>query len=1261
MSPSRFNQIEQLYRAALACAPDRRGAFLDEACREDQELRRQLDSLLAGDGSDPLLDRSATDLLAEIDSTQLAPGARLGPYRIDALLGAGGMGEVYLAHDPRLDRAVAIKLLPARLIGDAVARERLRREALAAAALDHPFICKIYEVGQDDQALFVVMEYVRGETLFSRLQAGPVPLTEALRIAGEMAEAIEDAHASGFVHRDLKPSNIMVTPQGHLKVMDFGLAKRIGREVARTLTTSGPLTDTGTISGTPQYMSPEQATSGSIDHRSDLFSFGIIIAELFTGKHPFQRNSAIETVSAILRDPPDLTTEPALPPGLLVLLRRLLAKSPDERYSSMRDVRADLLRPAVSEEVDTAPGIVIVGREQERASILKSLEAALAGHGSMVLISGEPGIGKTHLTRAILGDAAQRGCFAVTGHCYESEGAPPYIPFIEMLEYGARTLPRDSFRYALGDAAPEVAKLMPQLRRMFPEIPPPIELPPEQQRRFLFNAYREFVERVAKVTPFVAVFEDLHWADESTLLLLQHLVSAVTSMSALVIGTYRDVELDINRPFARTLESLLREKQATRIPLRRLPQAATETLLATLSGQAPPPSATRILFDHTEGNPFFVESVFRHLSEEGRLFDEQGAWRKALNSVDLQVPQGVRLLIGRRLERLPEEARRVLTTAAMIGRSFDLGLLEALESGQPDAMLDAVEAAERARLIEPEGNVREARYRFVHELIRQTLAASLSLPRRQRLHVRIADAIERLYASRVDAHAPALAHHLFQAGAAADADKAVTWLTRAAQQASGAAAFEDALTHVDNALSLVADEQTLRVAELQIQRATALRSLARMPDAIAALEQALTAFEANAAAARFAETCIPLAMIYIWTVRPDEARAVCERGLQMAGPAESATRIILMYAMAISAVLANDIEPGLAIFDAVQKMQVPPDPAVIRTVSQLRSYLFAFCAQSEAAYQAGAEADRLSETAGDVWGQVDIAWIRAWAAICLGRVGEGASIAQKAIATAERVGHWGTMFFCTCFLYEVRFAGGDLQCVDELARVLDEYESLHYLPWGFIWKIRLGDVARLQGRIDDAIEWSRRAEIPERNHWAGYPQALFAITLAQAGDARSGEALDDALRYLPRPGHPAPGGRWLSVGLVIEALAFAGRIADAAALHPVSERMIEYGYVLLWCDQPVARTPAGIAAACARNWPRAEEHHQLAIQQADTLPHRISQPIARYWYAEMLRMRGEPGDEARAREMLAEALPMFESLGMPLYATQARVTLRQLT
>ena len=398
------------------------------------------------------------------------------------------MGEVYRANDPKLGRTVAIKVLPSRLVEDGGARERLRREAMAAAALDHPFICKVFEFGEDNGVLFIVMEFIAGETLFSRIQGGGLPHSEALKAAGEILEALEEAHRHRLVHRDLKPSNVMLT-HGHVKVMDFGLAKRFdpgetlnaaaaASAATPTITVEAPeLTATGAVIGTPDYMSPEQLRGEPLDQRSDLFSFGILLCELLGKPHPFRRRSHTETLAAILRDPPDLAG--GLPQGLMLLIRRLLAKPREERYHSAADVMPDLVRLAASPPEDAHTGkIPLIGREPEFARLQRALEEALAGRGSLVMAGGEPGIGKTHLTGAILQEAKRRGAFAAIGHCYEMEGAPPYVPFIEMLEYSVRTSPREGLRQLLGGDAPEVAKLMPELRNMYPEMPAPVQLPP---------------------------------------------------------------------------------------------------------------------------------------------------------------------------------------------------------------------------------------------------------------------------------------------------------------------------------------------------------------------------------------------------------------------------------------------------------------------------------------------------------------------------------------------------------------------------------------------------------------------------------------------------------------------------------------------------------------------------------------------------------------------------------------------------------------
>jgi len=1165
-------------------------------------------------------------------------GTHLGRYQIMECIGAGGMGEVYLAYDPGLDRRVAVKILPERLAADAVARERLRREALAAAALDHPFICKLFELTQEAGTVFLVMEYIRGETLLTRLRAARLSVSEAMRIAGEIAEAIEEAHANSLVHRDLKPANIMLTGQSRVKVMDFGLARKsVSGEVGQTLTTDeAQLTAQGVAVGTPDYMSPEQLTGAPLDQRSDLFSFGIILCEMLTGKHPFQRSSTIQTMTAILRDPPDLSVASSseLSPGLMVLIRRLLAKSPQERYPSMRDVRADLAGLAVQSAAAESHKEVkrltpLIGREQEWAEVLRLLDAALAGRGSLMLIGGEPGIGKTHLTRAIVSEAARRGCFTVVGHCDEMEGAPPYVPFTEMLEYCARVAPRESLRYSLGDAAPEVAKLMPGLRRIFPDIPPPIELPPEQQRRFLFNAYCEFVERSARLTPIVAVFEDLHWADEPTLLLFKHLAQAAATMPMLMVGTYRDVDLDVTRPFAGVLESSIREKLATRLSLRRLGASGVQAMLTALSGQASPPSLVQTVFDETEGNPFFVEEVFQYLKEQGKLFDQRGAWRSGLRADELQVPQGVRLVIGRRLERLREETRRVLTTAAVIGRSFNLRLLEDLESARPDAALDALDEAERAQLVAVERAGREMRYRFVHELVRQTLAEALSMPRRQRLHARVADAIERLYCASLESHASALAHHLYNAGVVADLDKTITYLIMAARLASASAAHEEALAHIDNALSLVEAEQHPRTAELHAARAVALRSLARAAEAAEAYERAIASFVEAGNLVGAAEASFHLAYIHLWNADGLRGCAVADRAVRLIGTQPSPLLHRLLLLKAVGLAILGDMEASFAALSEAKQIEAAlPESPADGFASMCEARVRFQAAQIQRADECGREALVHFRALGNLWGEAEIFEPLA-AALWLGRPTEVEALLRDSLSRAERIGHGNAVWAYKSFSTQMLMAGGDLEGADRAGRDAHEFGRAISAAWAFVDFVVLGAIAHYRGDLDEACaQFQRGMEIEPRTYQSGQlPGGLF-WTLAAKGGAGADVPLAQARLFLPIPG---------------------GRLEEAAALEPSAEHVVANGPLCVY-SQHLFRTSAGIAAASAHNWTRAEEHHRIAIHQADSAPYRVAQPIARYWYADMLLSRKMPGDKERARKLLSETLALHESIGMPWHA-----------
>ncbi len=295
-------------------------------------------------------------------------GTTISHYKILEKIGAGGMGEVFLAQDTSLDRKVALKFLSDFLREDPTARKRFLREAKSAAALDHPFICHIHEVGEEDGKDFIAMEYVRGHTLKDKLAKGPLPLNDAIEKAVEIAEALEEAHKQGIVHRDLKPSNIMVTPQGHVKVMDFGLAKRlvpaegVGSQ-AETLT--GSLTKTDTTMGTLAYMSPEQLRGEEVDTRSDVFSFGVVLYEMMAGVHPFLKPQRMETASAILRDEPSPLGHyvPDLPEVLEHTVKKMLAKHHQHRYESAREVRVDLEQPVGAQtEVETPnqPSIAVL-------------------------------------------------------------------------------------------------------------------------------------------------------------------------------------------------------------------------------------------------------------------------------------------------------------------------------------------------------------------------------------------------------------------------------------------------------------------------------------------------------------------------------------------------------------------------------------------------------------------------------------------------------------------------------------------------------------------------------------------------------------------------------------------------------------------------------------------------------------------------------------------------------------------------------------
>jgi tetratricopeptide (TPR) repeat protein len=380
---------------------------------------------------------------------------------------------------------------------------------------------------------------------------------------------------------------------------------------------------------------------------------------------------------------------------------------------------------------------------------------------------------------------------------------------------------------------------MPELKHQFPDIPEPLALPPDQERRFLLHGCGEFIDRAARVQPMLLVYEDLHWAGESTCRLLRHLAERLRDSPVLMIGTYRATDLDPSQPFSETMHELLRERLVEDMTLQRLSAADVAALLEGRAGQTPPKELVQLIYSETEGNPFFVEELYRHLDEADKLFTEDGKFRSGVSIADTEVPRGVRLIIEHRLAKVSEECRKLLTAGAVAARVVSFDLLSRIGDLADDPLFDALDEASRASLMEEIRVGREARYQFVHEQIRQTLISALSLPRRQRLHLRIADALEQGPAAQVEKNVGEIAFHLYQAGAAADPERTAKHLLTAGQRAIDAVAFEDAMKLLDMAAEVAAEDDRTSLARVQFMRGLALRGAARIDDALAALTAGL--------------------------------------------------------------------------------------------------------------------------------------------------------------------------------------------------------------------------------------------------------------------------------------------------------------------------------------------------------------------------------------------------------------------------------------
>src|SRR5262245_4038734 len=409
----RWATVKRLHQAALDREPGQRAAFLEGACAGDHALRREVESLLSYESdAEPFMEAPAVDVAAKSvsrDFNMPVVGRTLGHYRVESLLGAGGMGRVYLAFDPRLDRVVALKILPPDLIGDVDRLQRFTREAKAASALNHPNVATIHDIGESAGVRFIVMEYVEGHTLAEKIVGGSLAVAEILDIAVQVADALDAAHAKGITHRDIKPANLMLTPRRQVKVLDFGIAKTVrgeGAPVTEEMATNAQ-TAVGFVIGSVPYMSPEQVSGHEVDHRSDLFSLGVTLYELTTRRHPFAGATATKTRDRILHAHPEpiAVLNDAIPSELERITLKCLEKDLERRYQSARELLADLRH---LQQTDAAATRIPVGGHRRhnlpaqltsfvgRRREIQEVRRLLAG-SRLLTLTGAGGCGKTRL------------------------------------------------------------------------------------------------------------------------------------------------------------------------------------------------------------------------------------------------------------------------------------------------------------------------------------------------------------------------------------------------------------------------------------------------------------------------------------------------------------------------------------------------------------------------------------------------------------------------------------------------------------------------------------------------------------------------------------------------------------------------------------------------------------------------------------------------------------------------------------------------
>lgn len=901
--------------------------------------------------------------------------------------------------------------------------------------------------------------------------------------------------------------------------------------------------------------------------------------------------------------------------------------------------------------VDTAPSFPFAGRRDAFESLLAAWKESWEGARRAVLVSGEPGIGKTRLVTELVRHAHDDGTTILWGRCDEELGSP-FEPFAEALRHYVHHAPLDRLRAELGPLGGELTRVIPELAARVPGLAEPIVSDAETERHRLFEAVADLLGELSQTDSAILVLDDVHWSDKPSLLLLRHVLRAAAPMRLLVLCTYRDTDLDRTHPLADVLADLRRVPGVTRLDLDGLDSGEVTALMEATAGhelEAQGLDLAAAVHAETQGNPFFVGEVLRHLAESGAIVQRDGRWTSAVTLADVGIPEGIREVIGRRLSRLSDATNRALAVAAVIGATFDLSTIEAAGGPAGNELFDALDEAAQHALVRPVAGA-PGRYGFAHALVRSALYEELTTNRRVRMHWQVACALEGRHAQHLDEHLDELAHHFAEGALAGDPAKAVEYCRRAGERADTELAFEAAARHYEaalGALELVADAAPTTRADLDCARAIALGNSSDERTREAAFV-AIASARATGDPTRLAHAAMILSRSggASSAALDPELVAALEEAIEALGDHDPALRSRLLSTLAVELQWGPESERRMRVAaESLALARATGDAAALRLVL-LRSWaLLDFTTPHIAEY--AAILDEAEAIARDTKDQVALADVLRSRAYNSAGQGDGAAFGELLEAhrrVVDALRRPRVAWIARSDEAVLAAWRGELARAEQLAleaftyaqgAKIDEASAISTLG-SVLYMVRQG-----QGRLEEMIPLieARVAAMPDTPVWR---IALAGALIDSDHEDRAREQWEwlaaDFSRIPPDPEYPV-----IMCGLARMSFRLDAPLDATGAVY---DRVLPYAGVINWTGTSMSEAnDLGLAMAAARlgRADDADRHFDELFTLYERAGCRAYSARAMFDRARVLARRG---DEPGAREWGGRALELGRELGM---------------